>query len=158
MGFPGNSEIKNLPTSSRYTSSIPDPGGSHIPQSNKTRVPQLLRTYLRSWELQLLKPKYPRTCALQWEKPQQWKALTPQLETHPHLQQIEKSPCSNEDPAQPKLNKNIFEKKFSVLFLLLFTSSSGTTVDYLVFKLLILTNIYMFGDFLLLLLILLTFR
>jgi hypothetical protein len=73
------------------------------------------------------------------------------------LQQIEKSPRSNEDPAQPKLNKNIFEKKFSVLFLLLFTSSSGTTVDYLVFKLLILTNIYMFGDFLLLLLILLTF-
>ena len=34
MGFPGDSVVKNLPASARDTSSIPDPGGSHIQWSN----------------------------------------------------------------------------------------------------------------------------
>ena len=33
------------------------------------------------------------------------KAGTPQLESSPNLPQLGKRPCSNEDPAQPKLNK-----------------------------------------------------
>ena len=49
---------------------------------------------------QLLKPGPPRARAQQQEKPPQWEACTLQLE---------KSPWSNEDPAQPK-NKLINEK------------------------------------------------
>ena len=30
-----------------------------------------------------------------------------QLDSSPHLPQLEKSPCSNEDPAQPKNKKHI---------------------------------------------------
>ena len=35
------------------------------------------------------------------EKPAQWEAQAPQLEGSLHLLQPEKSPQSNEDPAQP---------------------------------------------------------
>ena len=47
-----------------------------------------------AFKLQLLKPMCPRACAPQ-EKPLQGEAHAPQLE---------KSLCSNEDPAQPKTN------------------------------------------------------
>ena len=40
---------------------------------------------------QLLKPAHPRACALQQEKPLQWEAHTPQLESNPCLPQLEKS-------------------------------------------------------------------
>ena len=33
-GFPGGSEVNNLPANSRETVSIPDPGRSHMPRSN----------------------------------------------------------------------------------------------------------------------------
>jgi len=33
--------------------------------------------------------------------------LSPELESSPHLPQLEKSLFSNEDPAQPKINKII---------------------------------------------------
>ena len=56
-----------------------------------------------------------RACALQQEKTLQWEVCTPQLESSPHLLQLEqssfsllqleKSPCSSKDPAQPKVNK-----------------------------------------------------
>ena len=46
----------------------------------------------RAQELQLLKPTHPRARAPQ-EKPLQWEACRPKLE---------KTPCSNVDPAQPK--------------------------------------------------------
>ena len=49
------------------------------------------------------KPVRPRTCGLQQEKPLQWEARVPQLESSPHLLQPEKNPCSNKDPAQPKI-------------------------------------------------------
>ena len=55
--------------------------------------------------LQLPKPKSPRAHALQQEKPPQWTAGTEQLESSPSLRQLEKSLCSNEDSAQPKINK-----------------------------------------------------
>ena len=53
---------------------------------------------------QLLKPMNPRSHALQQEKPLQWEACTLQLESSPHSPQLEKSSCSNRDPAQPKIN------------------------------------------------------
>ena len=34
-----------------------------------------------------------------------------QLENSPGLLQLEKGPCSNEDPAQPKIKKNFLIKK-----------------------------------------------
>ena len=51
---------------------------------------------------QILKPKCPRARAVQQEKPPQCEAQAPQLESSPHLLQLEKSPCGNKDPAQPK--------------------------------------------------------
>ena len=35
QGFPGGSVVKNLPASAGDTSSIPGPGGSHMPQATK---------------------------------------------------------------------------------------------------------------------------
>ena len=56
----------------------------------------------RAQEPQLLKPTWPRVPAVQQEKP-------PQREVH--APQLKKSPHSNEDPAQPKINKqNYFFK------------------------------------------------
>ena len=34
LGFPGSSVVKNLPANAGDTGSIPDPGWSHMPQSN----------------------------------------------------------------------------------------------------------------------------
>ena len=52
--------------------------------------------------LQLLKPQCPKTHALRKEKPPQREAQALQLESSPSLLQLEQSPHSNEDPAQPK--------------------------------------------------------
>ena len=64
-------------------------------------MPQLLRPCSRVWEPQLLKPKCPRASVPQ-EKPPRWEARAPRWS--PCLPQLEKT-CSNEDPAQPKINK-----------------------------------------------------
>ena len=40
------------------------------------------------------------------EKPVQWEARGPQLESSPRSSQLEKSPLSNQDPAQPKIFLN----------------------------------------------------
>ena len=90
------------------TSSIPDLGRSHVPQSNKAHGSQLLSLCSRAQEPQLLsplapqilKPVHPRDRALQQEKPLQLEASAPQLESSPCLPQLEKTPCSNGDPAQ----------------------------------------------------------
>ena len=67
---------------------IPDPERSHMPWSNLACASQLLSLCSRAQELQLLKPVCPRACT-----------------------SIEKSPRSNEDPAQSKIN--IIKKKNS---------------------------------------------
>ena len=51
--------------------------------------------------MQLVKPVRSRVPAPQQEPPQ-WEAFVPQLEKSPH---------SNEDPAQPKINKQKIKKK-----------------------------------------------
>ena len=53
----------------------------------------------------LLKPFCLRAHEPQQEKPLQWEACTPQLESSLCLPQLEKNMCGNEDPAQPKINK-----------------------------------------------------
>ena len=40
--FPGGTVVKNLPANAGDTGSSPGPGRSHMPWSNKARVPQLL--------------------------------------------------------------------------------------------------------------------
>ena len=54
---------------------------------------------------QLLRPVCPRARALQKGRPSRWEACTWQLESSLHLQQLDKSPCSNKDLAWPKINK-----------------------------------------------------
>ena len=114
--FPGGSLVKNLPANAGDTNSIPDPGRSHTPWGNYSPVPQLLSCTLepgnrhyraRAHVLHLLKSWSPRARALQQEKPLQWEACTPQLESSPRWLQLEKSPWGNEDPVQPKINKLI---------------------------------------------------
>ena len=49
MGFPGGTVVENLPANAGDTGSSPGLGGSHMPQSNWAREPQLLS--LRIWSL-----------------------------------------------------------------------------------------------------------
>ena len=49
---------------------------------------------------QLLKSECPRVCALQQEEPPK-EANAPQIQSSPRLLQLEESPRSNKDPAQP---------------------------------------------------------
>ena len=48
------------------------------------------------------KPKHPRACAPQQEKPQQREVLELQLENSPHLPQIEKARCQQQRPSADK--------------------------------------------------------
>ena len=48
-GFPGGAVVENLPANAGDTGSSPGLGGSHMPQSNWAREPQLLS--LRVWSL-----------------------------------------------------------------------------------------------------------
>ena len=76
--FPGGAVVKNTPVSAADIGSSPGPGRSHVPQSNKARVPQLLSLPSRARAPQLLSPRAttteahaPRARALQQEKPTQ---------------------------------------------------------------------------------------
>ena len=51
--------------------------------------------------LQLLKPTHSRAHVPQQEKPPQGEAHAQQWESSPHLLQLEKSPSSGKNPAQP---------------------------------------------------------
>ena len=64
--------------------------------------------------LQLLKPDHPRACALQ-EKPPQWETRAPPRESSPCSPQQEKSPSTNEDPAQPEIKKHLKKKKMGTI-------------------------------------------
>ena len=82
--FPGGAVVKNPPANAGDMGSIPGPGRSHMPWSNKSHAPQLLRLRSGACELQLLslyatttEAHMPRACALQQEKPLQWESHTP---------------------------------------------------------------------------------
>ena len=88
MGSPGDSGVKNPPAKAGDTGPSPDPGRSHMLWGNEAGEQGLL-----SW--------CPRARALWEEKPLQWGAQAPQLESSLRSPQLEKSWHSNEDPAQP---------------------------------------------------------
>ena len=56
--------------------------------------------------LQLLKSMCPRACAPQWEATPRRSPGTAR-KSSPRSPQLEKSPCSNKDPAQPKINMDM---------------------------------------------------
>ena len=97
---------------------IPDPGRSHMLQSDEAHVPQLLSLCSRTRSLhllllcvpQILTPVCPRAHAPQQGKSPQREACAPQLESSPHAPQAEKSPHRDETPAQPKIKEN-YENK-----------------------------------------------
>ena len=89
-GFPGGSVAKNPSANAGDTGSIPDLARSHL--------------------LQLLEPVCPGVCASRQEKPLQWEAHAPQLESSSCSPQLQKSLSSTEDPVQPKINKQNYKK------------------------------------------------
>ena len=91
-------------------------------------VPQLISLSSRAQELQLLTPcaattkaPAPRACALQQEKPVQ-------LESSPHLPQLEKSPCNNEDPAKPKKKRKRNKVKI-ILYIYAATATAAKSIQ-----------------------------
>jgi len=56
LGFPGGSVVKNPPANIGDMGSIPDLGGSLMPQSNWAHAPQPLSLCSRAQELQKEKP------------------------------------------------------------------------------------------------------
>ena len=79
-----------------FTGSVPGLGRLYMPQSKQGHAPQLLSLCCN------------RACTPQHEKPPPWEARTVQLKSSRRPPQLEKSPHSNEDPEQPKINKIIF--------------------------------------------------
>ena len=127
QGFLGGSVVKNSPANTGDTGLIPDPGRSHMhlrshisnqdltccgttkPMNHNYSVCVMEPGNCNYWAHvpQLLKPVCPRAHALQLEKPLQWEAYVPWLESSPDLLQLEKRSCSKEDLAQPKINEYI---------------------------------------------------
>ena len=77
LGFPDGPVVKNMSWNAGDTDLTPTPGRSHMLWGNKTRA--------------LRKPTLPRAHTLQQEKPPQWKACARQLESSPHMLQLEKA-------------------------------------------------------------------
>ena len=87
--FPGGSGLKNPPCNARDTSLIPGSGRSHMTQSKKAYVPQLLSPHPAATEAWV-----PRACALQQEKPPQWEAHTQQERGVSQLTAARESPLA----------------------------------------------------------------
>ena len=82
--------VKNLPANAGDPGSNPGLGGSHVPQSDEARAPQLLSLRSRDHEPQLPSPRAttteahaPRACAPWRERPPQWEARAPQRRVVP---------------------------------------------------------------------------
>ena len=103
MGFPGGSVVKNQLPMAEDMGSIPDPGRSHVAWDSQPRVPHLLSLGSRAQKPQLLKPRYPRACARQLERPLE-------LESSRHLLQLEKAHAQKQRPST-KRKKDILKKK-----------------------------------------------
>ena len=105
-GFSARSVVKNAGD----TGLIPGPGRSHMPWSNEACVLQLWAFALEPRSCNYGAGR-PRAHALQQEKPPQWETRAPQPGSSPHSLQLERTPCSIEYPAQPKINKIIKKMK-----------------------------------------------
>ena len=113
-GFPGGSVGKTPPANARGVASWLRSLLREDPTclGSTSRLPQLLSRCSRT---QVLKPPRPRAHALQPKEPLQWEGHTLKLESSPYLLQLYKNPHSNENPAQPKINKeNNFLKVWSI--------------------------------------------
>ena len=89
---------------------LPGQGPWFDPWSGKTPALQLLRLCSRVRGATLPSPCAPyRPCSSR-EATTMRSPLTPTRGAAPCSPQLQKSPCSNEDPAWPKINKIIFEK------------------------------------------------
>ena len=99
LGFTDGSVVKNFPANARDTGSIPnlDPKchGATKPGGHNYWACALELWSCNYWSL--------GAHALQQEKQLQREALIPQRRGA--LDHLEKSPCSNEDPTQPKISK-----------------------------------------------------
>ena len=106
-GFPGGSVVKNLPASAGDMGLIPDPGRSHMLQSNKACAPQLLGLCRSAQEPQLLKP-HPLKSVLHDRRHCSENSVHHNWNS-PCSPQLEKIPGSNKDPAEStgKINKII---------------------------------------------------
>ena len=83
--------VKDPPANAGDMGSIPGLERSRMLRSNEARVPQLLSLCSRARGPQLLSPPGSRARALRQDKP---------------CTSTRESPCSNEDPAQPKTIDN----------------------------------------------------
>ena len=97
--FPGGSVVKTLPANAGVIGSVPGQGRYHMPRSNEAHVPQLLSQSSRAHEPYLLKPVLHNKRSHHNEK-------------LAHHNRVASSCCnqrkptqSNEDPAEPKINK-----------------------------------------------------
>ena len=88
--FLGGAVVKNPPANAGDMGSSPGLGRSHMPQSNKACVSQLLSLRTRAHKAQLLSPRaatieawVPRARAPQQEKPPQWEARAPRQRVAP---------------------------------------------------------------------------
>ena len=91
-GFPGGAVVENLPAGTGDMGLSPGLGGSHMPQSDWAREPQLLSLHV--WSLcsatsEAAIVRGPRTA----------------MKSGPRLPQLGKALARNEDPTQPKINK-----------------------------------------------------
>ena len=86
--FPGDPVLKKPPANAGDTASVP--GGSLMPQGNLAHTLEPMLWSYWAHVLQLLRFLSPRAQAPQQKKSPQWEAPAPQLNTGPHLPQLEK--------------------------------------------------------------------
>ena len=109
-GFPGGSAVKNLPARAGDIGMIPGLRGCHILCRDKP-------VYHNYWAC-ALGPRnsnswapVPRDGALQQEKPLQWEAQVPQLESGPRLPQLEKVCPQQWRPSTREKEKKRYSKE-----------------------------------------------
>ena len=105
QGFPSGAVVDNLPANAgdKFSSC-----SGKIPRAAEQVSPcaTTIKPVLRAWELQLLKSLCPSACAPKREKPPQWEARTPHLESSPCSPQLEKRPAQQQRPSTV-INKQI---------------------------------------------------
>ena len=103
QGFPGGSVVKNLPPMQEAQAQSLIQEDPTCLGETKAMGSQLLRPGAWATEptVTLLKPACPRACASQ-EKPLQWEAQAPQLESRSHSRHIEKKSAQQQRPSTAK--------------------------------------------------------
>ena len=103
MSFPGGAGDKNPTANAGDMGSIPGPGRPYMQQSNSAPM----HNY-RACALETRSHNYGSLSARKPMLPSK-RSRHSATKSSPCSPQLEKSPCSNEDPAQPRINKIIFK-------------------------------------------------